>query len=155
MQRTSRLAMALLLVVVGCVALLTFAGRHPAAAMLQGEGSSAAAPPVPPSPPPPGSFAIAGDIGGLYPGASRQLVLVVSNPQHFSIVVTSIQTVVGNASTSCSGSFLSVGTFAGQLQVPGNGHASVTVAVTLSHAAPDACQGAVFPLTYHGSAVKA
>jgi hypothetical protein len=121
--------------------------------MLQGQGPSATASRIPPAPP--GTFTIAGDDSGLYPGASKQLVLVVSNPQHFAIVVTSIQTTVGNASQTCSGSYLSVGAFSGQLQVADGGQASVTVTVTLSHAAPDACQGAIFPLTYHGSAVKA
>jgi len=103
---------------------------------------------------PHGTFTIAGSVGGLYPGASAQLVLTVSNPQPFAIDVTSITTTVGNPSASCSASNLTVAAFSGNLTVPGRGSAKVTVPVALSHAAPDACQGVEFPLTYNGLAQK-
>ena len=104
---------------------------------------------------PHGTFTIAGSVGGLYPGASARLVLTVSNPQPFAIDVTSITTTVGDASASCAASNLTVAAFSGNLNVPGRSSARVAVPVALGHAAPDACQGAVFPLTYSGLAQKA
>jgi hypothetical protein len=150
---------AALTVAAGCVAVLAFSGRHPAAAMLLGKGTSthearSVLGRKKSAEPPPGRFTIGGSVGGLFPGASKQLVLHVANPQHFAIVVTRIQTTVESPSQSCSGSYFTVPAFAGQLRVPAEGHAEVTVTVTLSHAAPDACQGAVFPLRYSGSARK-
>jgi len=132
-------------------------GNRSAAAELLGVGSSAA--PVPgqsgavPSTSP-GTFRISGSIGGLYPGDTAQLVLTVTNPQHFPIDVTSISTTVSSPGTGCSFSYMSVAPFSGNLTVPASGSAIVSVPVTLSHAAPDACQGATFPLRYTGLAQK-
>jgi hypothetical protein len=99
-------------------------------------------------------FTIGGDVGGLFPGDSVQLVLTVSNSFNFPIDVTSITTEIGAPNPGCVGSYLTVGAFSGHLAVPAGGSAQLSVPTTLSHAAPDACQGAVFPLTYSGLAVK-
>ncbi len=101
-----------------------------------------------------GRFGISGSVTGLYPGASMPLVLTVSNHQEFTIVVTSITTSVGSPSPACVSANLSVTPFAGNVSVPPEGTSNVTVTVTLSHSSPDACQGAVFPLQYTGTAVK-
>jgi hypothetical protein len=103
----------------------------------------------------PGSFRISGSIGGLYPGDSAPLILTITNPQHFAIVVTSISTAVGDATASCPAQNLAVGGFSGQLDVPAGGSVNVSVPASLAHGAPDGCQGAVFPLTYGGMAHKA
>jgi hypothetical protein len=103
---------------------------------------------------PHGAFTIAGSIGGLWPGHSAPLVLTVYNPQPFTIDVRSISTVVGTPKTGCTASNLTVAGFAGRLYVPAGGMAHLSVPVALIHAAPDACQGAVFPLTYSGFARK-
>jgi hypothetical protein len=95
-------------------------------------------------------FTISGSVGGLYPGLSTQLVLTVVNSQSYKIVVTSITTRVGAPKAGCSASNLIVGAFAGDLKVKAHESAELSVPVALSHAAPDACQGAVFPLTYSG-----
>ena len=99
-------------------------------------------------------FSISGNVAGLYPGASLLLVLTISNPQQFAIVVNSITTSVGSPSASCSAANLSVSSFLGSLAVPAQGTATVTVTATMPHSAPNACQGAVFPLQYSGTAVK-
>jgi hypothetical protein len=101
-----------------------------------------------------GSFRIAGSVGGLYPGLSRPLVLTVSNPQAFTIVVTSITTTVTDASAACLASNLSVSAFSGQLSVPGFGTAQTSVLASMAQNAPDACIGATFPLAYSGLAGK-
>jgi hypothetical protein len=96
------------------------------------------------------AFRIGGSVGGLYPGFSTQLVLTVVNSQSYKIVVTSITTRVGAPKAGCSASNLIVGAFTGHLKVKAHKSAQLSVPVTLSHAAPDACQGVVFPLTYSG-----
>lgn len=101
-----------------------------------------------------GRFGISGSVTGLYPGASMPLVLTVSNHQEFTIVVTSITTSVGSPNPACASANLTVTQFIGDLSVPAKGTSNVAVTVTLTHAAPDACQGAVFPLQYIGTAVK-
>jgi hypothetical protein len=97
-----------------------------------------------------GSFRIAGDRSGLYPGLSTTLVLTVTNPQAFAIVVSSVTTTVHAASGSCPASDLSVGSFEGQLLVPARGSATTSVPVRLVADAPNACIGATFPLVYSG-----
>jgi hypothetical protein len=102
-----------------------------------------------------GSFGISGSVAGLYPGAQLPLVLTVSNPEHFAIVVTSLLVTVGDAAPGCTAANLTVTSFSGQVQVPASGSAAVVLEVTMAHSATDACQGAVFPLHYTGLAGKA
>jgi hypothetical protein len=99
-----------------------------------------------------GAFRIGGSVAGLYPGLTTGLVLTVVNPQHYAIVVTSITTKVGMPKAGCDASNLTVSAFSGHLKVGARRAAQLSVPVTLIHAAPDACQGAVFPLKYSGLA---
>ena len=152
-----RVVMALIAgVVLAVVVQLRFGAGHPAVINVIGAGAAV----VSPSPSTAvasgetGRFGISGSVTGLYPGASMPLVLTVSNHQEFAIVVDSITTSVGSPSPACASANLSVSQFTGNLAVPAEGTSNVTVTVTLSHAAPDACQGAVFPLQYSGTAVK-
>ena len=101
------------------------------------------------------AFSISGSMKGLFPGTSRPLVLIVSNPLKSAIDVTSIKTTVGAASNSCRASNVKVSSFAGKLLVHAGGKAKVTVHVTMARAAPNACQGKLFPFHYSGSATEA
>lgn len=129
---------------------------HPGVISVIGAGAASVAPS--PNTVPPGHedrFSISGGVNGLYPGASLPLVLTITNPAAFPIVVTSVSTSVGSpAATGCASTNLTVTQFSGRLSVPARSAATLTLTATLSHAAPDACQGAVFPLTYSGTAVK-
>jgi hypothetical protein len=98
-------------------------------------------------------FRISGRTSQLRPGGTVQLTLTVTNPNARPITVTSVTTAVSAASAQCGGSFVTVGAFHGGLAVTARGSAQLTVTATMAHAAPDACQGAVFPFTYHGSGV--
>lgn len=100
------------------------------------------------------AFRIGGSVGGLYPGDSATLILTVTNPQHFAIVVTSISTTVGSPKPGCGAGYLTVAGFSGKLVVGARSSQQVSVQATLSHAAPDPCQGVVFPLHYDGLAKK-
>lgn len=99
-------------------------------------------------------FGISGSAGGLYPGASRRLRLVVTNRHKFAIVVTSISTTVASHAPGCRASNLKVSKFSGRLTVRARRSASKFVRITLSRAAPDPCQGVVFRLRYSGLARK-
>ncbi len=100
------------------------------------------------------SFSIAGSVGSLFPGDTTVLKLKVSNPETVAIDVTSITTTVGDASVGCAAANVTVTAFSGDLVVPAGMVRKATVLVTMVHSAPDACQGAVFPFTYHGLATK-
>jgi len=102
-----------------------------------------------------GSFKIAGNVTGLYPGLSEPLELTVTNPQGFAIVVTWIATKVQNASASCTASYLKVSAFSGQLSVPAFGSSTTAVLAKLASGAPNPCIGAAFPLVYSGHGKKA
>jgi len=102
----------------------------------------------------PKSFQIAGAIKDLYPGSSATLTLTVRNLQRFTIVVTRLSTTVGSPAPGCHATNLTVATFSGQLTVRARASRQLSVPVTFSRAAPDACQGARFPLEYSGLAKK-
>jgi hypothetical protein len=123
-----------------------------------GTGAAGAAVGVPrlahPSAGPADRFAISGAATGLYPGGSAPLVLSVSNPNPFAIEVTSLTVSVGNAGAGCPAANLAVTPFTGTLAVAGRATAAVTLFATMSHGAPDACQGAVFSLRYAATAVR-
>jgi hypothetical protein len=96
------------------------------------------------------SFEIGGAVHGLYPGYAGRLELSVRNLRHFAIVVDSITTAVGPARNGCGASYLKVWPFSGHVRVLAHGTRMLSVSIKLSHAAPDACQGARFPLRYSG-----
>jgi hypothetical protein len=100
------------------------------------------------------SFSISGSVTGLYPGAARPLVLTVTNPFPFAITVTSIKSKISNASTLCAATYLTVSSFSGRVGLPAHQTAHVSVVASMLHSAPDACQGANFPLHYAGLATK-
>ena len=138
---------------------------RPNGTLLVGFGSSATNAPAAPEvrAPDPGAavvsaastFSVSGNVGGLYPGTTRSLVLTVTNPQKVAITVTSITTTVSNASTKCGAANLKVTAFSGHLVVKAGTTAHATVAATMAHSAPNGCQGADFPLHYTAVATEA
>ncbi len=98
------------------------------------------------------SFSIAGDVDGLYPGRSLPLQLAVTNHLGSKIRLTSITTTVLAPSLHCTAVNLTVSAWSGDLSIPAGKTATVTVHASMRHAAPDACQGVVFVLRYHGLA---
>lgn len=101
------------------------------------------------------SFLVAGDVEGLAPGVTRSLSLLLSNPNTTAISVEKLSVSVGNSGTGCAGTNLRVGAFGAPVLIPSRGSAQVSLPVTMLGTAPAACEGATFPLTYNGSAVKA
>jgi len=100
------------------------------------------------------SFVVSGDVNGLAPGVTRPLQLRLGNPNGADIAVQSLQVTVGDSGAGCGGDALHVGPFSGPVLVPGHGEAQISLPVTMAGSASSTCQGATFPLTYGGSAVK-
>lgn len=97
-------------------------------------------------------FSIAGTVNGLYPGKTLPLALTISNPLPVAITVKSITTTVSNASSTCNAVNVAVTAFSGTLVVPSHRSAKATVKATMRRAAPNACQGKLFPFHYTGTA---
>ena len=114
---------------------------------------------VVPTPDPPANgrhvFLLTGQVENLRPGAAQPMVVTVRNPNNSPIRVTSVALHATAASATCPASSLDLPTWTGSLLVAKRGTATVTVDVGLKPGAPSACQGATWPVTYSGSAVKA
>jgi hypothetical protein len=104
------------------------------------------------APPPP--IGLTGEVDGLYPGATATMDVHLTNHQSFTIRVTSVDVAVLSSPT-CPARFLSVGGSRTPVEVAPTATAIIAVPVQMDRAAPDACQGAVFPLDLSASAVEA
>jgi len=111
-----------------------------------------------PAPKPPANghkdFVMSGEVQNLRPGGSRPMVITVRNPNSVAIRVTSVTVAAGTAGPSCPASALTLPRWTGGLVVPKRGTATLTVNVGLKPTVSDACQGARWPLTFAGAAVK-
>ncbi len=143
-------------------ALVVPAGAGPKAVEVVGTGRSVAAPaagtPVPAAGTGPvarasGRLAVSGSVVGLYPGATLPLALTVVNGRGTPVTLLSVTTSVANASKACTKANLVVSAYTGgAVVVPADGQVVVVVQASMPHGTGDACQGAVFDLTYHGKA---
>jgi hypothetical protein len=96
--------------------------------------------------------------GLLYPGATGDATVVITNPNPFPVTVTSISggTVTSDKGASCNASTgVTLSTQTGAFPVPANGTQTFTLAgaVSMSNASDNSCQGAVFtiPVTLTGA----
>ena len=107
-----------------------------------------------PSDPAPKDFTLSGDVDGLYPGVPSELSIRIDNPQNVDLVVTKLTVTAGDADATCRGGNLTIGNPKLPIVVRKKGQAVATVNATLAPGAPDSCQGALFPLTYVGTASR-
>ena|SRR5919204_4955210 len=91
---------------------------------------------------------VTGGVRWLYPGVRLRLPLVVWNSRDFGIRVMSLRVSVGDARPGCRGTFVRIGRFRGPLVVPPHGFRTTSLPVTMLSRTPDACERAVFPLTF-------
>ena len=98
------------------------------------------------------AFEISGEVSGLYPGANTTLEARVTNPQPFTIRVTSVATAVEDADPSCPGSMLEIGNVRAPVDVPSGAIGSVPLAAHMDGSAPDSCEGAIFTLEFVATA---
>lgn len=90
----------------------------------------------------------------LYPGATAELALTVTNASNQPVDVRRLTVTSGDAAAGCPASLLTVGTFEGSLVVPRNGAATTVVPIELSGAAPNSCKAVGFPLLVEGEGTK-
>jgi hypothetical protein len=102
-----------------------------------------------------GRFSIRGRILGLYPGKRGTLTLRLVNANRFAIRVTSVHVRVANANRACTSWYLLVDDFAGSVRVAARSSRRLRLDVRMRRAAPDACKGATFRLSYRGKALRA
>jgi hypothetical protein len=126
-------------VVMGMVACLVLSGQATASGRAQEKGE----------------FEITGEVGGLYPGAEVTLQTRVTNPYPFPIRVTSVAATVGDAGPGCPGSMLEVEGSEMAVEIPAGETRSVPLDIRMDRTAPDACQGATWPLQFRGTATDA
>lgn len=100
-------------------------------------------------------FTLTAGYQGLYPDARVAVPVTVHNPQSFPIEVSTASATVGDARSDCPSRYVSVTTFAGRVRVPAYGTSIVPMQFHMLASAPDACQGAVFPLTFRASGAPA
>ena len=104
-------------------------------------------------------FYISGNVTGLYPGASTELPLTVTNPNTIRIKVTSLSvSVVASSKAGCSatGSNLAVGKYLGPSFILGSNRSKIVpVLITAPASLQDPCQGAKFKLSLSGRATSA
>jgi hypothetical protein len=86
---------------------------------------------------------------------TRILRLRVGDPAPFAILVREVTVTVHNANPGCPHRYVHVASYSGSLRVPPHGSSALRLAITLLPSAPDVCQGARFPLEFHGRAVRA
>lgn len=105
----------------------------------------------------PSGFAIAGNAEGLYPGKTVQLPLTIENPYEEELLVTAIDVAVtGTSASSCATSNLQASDYTGPgFAVQAKDSTSIVLSLTMSRAAPDACQSVTFTLAFTGEAEQA
>jgi hypothetical protein len=101
-------------------------------------------------------FKIKGKIKGLYPGARKKLTLRVTNTQRYRIKITSLRVKVSNSNKAgCEAKWIRPKkTVRVALLIPARAKIRVSYPVRMSKKAPNACQGARWPLRFSGKAVK-
>lgn len=102
---------------------------------------------------PTNDFTMSADFTGLYPGARLTAPVTVHNSRSFAIDVKAATVLVADASPTCLAGNVVAHSFSGDVRVPANGTTTVPVRMEMVASAPDACQGAVFPLTFAAEGV--
>jgi hypothetical protein len=95
---------------------------------------------------------LTGHVAGLYPGARRRLTIVVRSRTQRALRIRSVTTRVRDAGPACRRRNLRVSSFRGRLRVRPRRARRIAVTVSMRRDAPNACQGALFPLVFRGRA---
>jgi hypothetical protein len=97
-------------------------------------------------------FTLSVHYAGLYPDSDTIVAVTVHNPQSFPLHVHTAVVHVDDASPACRAENLVAHSFTGDIVVPADADGSIPIRFQMPAAAPDACQGATFPLTFAASA---
>ena len=97
------------------------------------------------------SFVLSADYVGLFPGADTTVPVTVRNPQQYALLIRSATISVIDASPQCVASNVTAFPFTGDVTVAAGVSVTIPVRMRMSPSAPDACQGATFPLSLRGT----
>ena len=103
------------------------------------------------------TFSLRATARGLFPGAKRPLRLRISNPNRFAIKVTRVGVRVRRdpSHMSCPPrDYVRKTRLTKSIRVRPRSSRRVRLAIKLLYSAPEACQGAAFPLGLRATAVK-
>lgn len=107
------------------------------------------------------AFTISGSVQGLFPGATTKLFLTVNNPNNQAMTVTALSatltSVSGASGCAATASNLTISPYTGgTFDVAANGSAVSVgyIPLTLPSSVANACQDAMYNLTYSGTAVQ-
>jgi len=98
---------------------------------------------------------VSGFVEGLYPGGTSTLQVTVTNDNNVAIAVASVRVDASDAGPSCPASVLTFTPPPAGLFIAAGATTNVPVGVTMAADAPDACQGATFPLRHTVTGTKA
>ena len=100
-------------------------------------------------------FTLSGTVESLLPGQSGRLRVTVRNTTgRRKIKVVSITATPADAAPGCDSSQLKIGAFSGRLKLRRKQTKTIVLPIMLAADAPEACQGATFPLRFGGRAVR-
>jgi len=96
-------------------------------------------------------FTLTTNYTGLYPDADVTVPVTVHNPMAYDLAVHTAAVQVGNANPGCTADFLEASSFSGDVVAPAHGDTTIPIRMHMLASAPDACQGATFPLSFSAS----
>ncbi len=91
---------------------------------------------------------VKGKVKGLYPGSTRTMKVKVANRSRQKVRLVSIRARRQAASAACSKKNVKAKRFKGRTRLPARSKVKVPLIVRMKPTAPDACQGALFPITF-------
>jgi hypothetical protein len=100
------------------------------------------------------SFMLHAQFTGLYPNADLTQSASVDNTEQYPLIVNSASATVFDASPTCTAANVVIHPFAGAVKVAAGGTAAIPLRIQMAATAPDACQGASFPLTFIASGAR-
>ena len=96
-------------------------------------------------------FTLTTSYTGLYPDADVTVPVTVHNPKTYDLAVHTAAVQVGDASPGCAAGYLEASSFSGDVVIPAHGDTTIPIRMHMLASAPDACQGATFPLRFTAS----
>lgn len=91
---------------------------------------------------------IRGHVTGLYPGINRRMIVRIRNTSARRVVISSLRTMVGDASPSCRGTNLQVAKIKRRVEIRPSSRRRLRVPVRMSPNAAAGCESARFPLRF-------
>lgn len=93
-------------------------------------------------------FTLTTNYTGLYPDADVSVPVTVHNPLKYDLAVHTAEVHVGDASPTCTAANLEAASYSGDVVAPADGDTTIPIRMHMLASAPDACQGATFPLSF-------